>query len=349
MNGKTTDETQFNLFATEALSERSQAPRKSPETSHPSKPAKGAEKPSERLSPVAKRVIASSVQIALDDPDRLTFQHTVLCQTAMPYHDQGNLRRWERRNGRVTLEIEAGRALDPRTGRFEPVPLPFGARSRIVMMHLNSRAVRTGEPTIEVGDSLTAFVRRIIGRPPRGRDITTVRDQLTALSAALVRLGMTDGDRAVQIDAKVVDAFDLWAPKSAEQKILWPSTVRLSQRYFQTLVEHAVPLDERAIAALAHSAMALDIYTWLAQRLHRIPEGREELVPWPALHQQFSAGYARLRDFRAFFLAQLRTVLTQYPEARIEVANKKGLRLRCSPPPVRSQLIAGPSSTFEGE
>ena len=234
----------------------------------------------------------------------------------MPYHNQGRRRRWERTNGLVTLEMEAGRALDPRTGRFGPVPLPFGARARLIMMHLNASAMRTGVPTIEVEDSLTAFVKRILGREPGGRDIRTARDQLTALSAALVRLGMTDGIRAVQVHASVVEAFDLWAPDNPEQKILWPSTVKLGEKYFESLMQHAVPLDERAVAALAHSAVALDIYTWLAQRLHRIPPGQEDFAAWPNLHEQFGGGYTRLRDFRAFFLQQLRAVQTQYPAAR---------------------------------
>lgn len=339
MNRKSDEEAQFSLFAADALSGRAGAPRK-----------RGAakEKPTEALSPIAKRVIDSSVQIALDDPDRLTFQHTVMCQTAMPYRDQGELRRWIRKNGRVTLEIDAGRALDPRTGEFGSVGLPFGARARLVLMHLNSRALRTGEPEIEVEDSLTAFVREILGRQPRGRDITTIRDQVTALAAATVRLGMTDGTRAVQVHASVVDAFDLWAPDNPKQKILWPSTVRLGERYFRSLVDHAVPLDQRAIAALAHSALALDLYAWLAQRLHRIPEGREELAPWAALHEQFGAGYTRVRDFRAFFIAQLRAVQTQYSDAKVE-ADQQGLRLRHSRPPVPPKLISGPGSTFEAQ
>lgn len=40
----------------------------------------------------------------------------------------------------------------------------------------------------------------------------------------------------------------------------------------------AVPLNETAVMRLAHNAMALDIYTWLAQRLHRVPEGPGLLV-----------------------------------------------------------------------
>ena len=72
----------------------------------------------------------------------------------------------------------------------------------------------------------------------------------------------------------------LWFEKDESQRVLWPSTLRLSLDYYESLTRFAVPLDERAIAALAHSAMALDIYCWLAQRLHRIPEGKSQLVPW---------------------------------------------------------------------
>jgi len=48
--------------------------------------------------------------------------------------------------------------------------------------------------------------------------------------------------------------------------------------HFVSLQKHAVPLDERALAALSHSAMALDIYAWLAQRLHRVPRGRPQFI-----------------------------------------------------------------------
>ena len=45
-------------------------------------------------------------------------------------------------------------------------------------------------------------------------------------------------------------------------------------------MEHAVPLNEAAVARLSHSAMGLDIYVWLAQRLHRIAPGSPAFVPW---------------------------------------------------------------------
>jgi hypothetical protein len=75
-------------------------------------------------------------------------------------------------------------------------------------------------PTFEVEDSLTAFVKRI-GLSAHGRDIRTVKDQLSRLSAATIRLAVTQEDRAYQINTQIVTAFDLWFPKNEGQRVLW--------------------------------------------------------------------------------------------------------------------------------
>lgn len=219
------------------------------------------------------------------------------------------------------------------------LPLPFGPKARLVVIHLNSEAIKTASPEIEVEDSITAFVKRLLKRNPNGREVTDFKNQLSSLSAATIRLAITADDRTVQINTHIVTAFDLWFPKNPNQRVLWPSTVRLSQEYFDTLLQHAIPLDERAIAALSHSAMALDIYVWLAQRLHRINPGHPQFVPWTALYEQFGQGFTRIRKFREKFLLALRKVITQYPAARLE-AGRRGLTLRQSHPPVPRRFIA---------
>jgi hypothetical protein len=164
-----------------------------------------------------------------------------------------------------------------------------------------------------------------------------VKDQLSRLSAALIRLGISRGDRAFQVDTKIVTAFDLWFPKDERQRVLWPSTVRLSEEYFQSLAQHAVPLDERAISALSHSAMALDIYAWLAQRLHRIEFGKSQFVPWKSLKDQFGWGYKGMNDFRRVFLKTLGQVHSQYRGARIGI-DDRGMTLHHSPPPIQGRI-----------
>ena len=221
---------------------------------------------------------------------------------------------------------------------------PMAPKPDFLLMHLNSEAVRRQSPIIPVEDTMTAFFRRLMGRKQDGRQANVLKAQLTSLSAATFRLGIVQGeDRAFQVDTKVVSAFDLWFQKDDSQRVIWPSTLRLSLDYFESLSRFAVPLDERAIAALSHSATGLDVYCWLAQRLHRIPVGKPQFVPWTALYDQFGQGYREIRKFRRDFLKQTGQVKAVYPDAHMS-EDRRGMTLENSPPPVSKRLV--PLSTF---
>ena len=193
---------------------------------------------------------------------------------------------------------------------------------------------------IEVENSLSAFVKRIRGFDG-GREIRMFKDQLSRLSVAVVRLATTRSERAFQINAQVVDAFELWPELDERQRVLWPSTIQLSLPYFNSLLEHAVPLNEADLAALAHSALALDLYAWLAQRLHRINSSRPAFIQWPALKQQFGPDYGRMDHFKTEFRKQLRQVHCRYKAAKFEI-DSHGMRLFNSPPPVTKRLVQLP-------
>lgn len=284
------------------------------------------------LSPsLIKRRLIETSNLLVDPADEITYQHSILCQTSLPFRNPGEaVREWTREQGNAALLIEAGQARDTETGTWIKVGLPWGPKARLILMHLNSAAIRTQNPEIDVGDSLTDFVKRI-GLTTDGRTIRTIRDQVGALSASMIRMAFQGAGGPYQIDAKVVTGFDLWFSRDERQKVLWPSTVRLSLDYFESLKNHAVPLDERSIGALSHSAMALDVYAWLAQRLHRLPNPQS--IPWAGLHQQFGSDYERVRKFREVFITALRQVHVVYPAAKLDVTDK-GLSLYPSPPPV---------------
>ena len=290
------------------------------------------------LSRVQRRLIRSAVAIEADDPEAILYQHTVFCQTGLPYRDPGkDHREWERRNGDIRLRVEAGSALHPETGEWVQLGLPFGPKPRLILAYLNRQALIGGSPEIEVDASLTSFVRGLLGYDPNGKEIRLFKDQLSRLAASLVRMGVVRDGRTMQVEAKVVSAFDLWFTKDDRQRVLWPSTVRLSLDYFESLQRHAVPLDERAIAAMAQSAMALDIYAWLAQRLHRVEPGKPQFITWAALKGQFGWHYERMRKFREVFRQTLDMVASQYRGARLSL-DERGMTLYHSPPPVKGRL-----------
>ena len=303
-----------------------------------------------RLSPVKRRMIESSVQIRAGLLEEIIYQHSVFCQTVLPYRDPGpDVRKWEREQGRVRLQITAGEVDDKRNRKFVPVGLPFGPTARLILTHLNTQALRTRERVIDVQDSLTAFARRLQGFNPNGYQIARTKEQLIRLSACLIRVGYDVDPAPVQIDTKIITAFDVWEECFEGERFLFPQHIALSADYFESLLAHAVPLDERAVAALAHSAMALDIYAWLAQRLHRVDPQRGQVISWFALHAQFGQGYKNIRQFRADFKTALTQILTQYPQARVKI-DKGGMLLGHSPPPVPSRhvILLPPAKGTEG-
>jgi Plasmid encoded RepA protein len=298
-------------------------------------------------SVIQQRLLDLAVEISTSPAEDLGFMHSIMAQCSLPTaRPPEGMLTWERRQGRARLLLEAGKVLDPKTGDYTQLALPYGPKARLLLMHLNSEAVRRQSPVIPVEDSMTAFFRRLMGRTQDGRQAKMLKTQLSSLAAATFRMGIVqDEDRAFQVDTKVVGAFDLWFQNEAGQRVLWPSTLRLSLDYYESLTRFAVPLDERAVAALAHSALALDIYCWLAQRLHRIPADKPQFISWTALYDQFGQGYKEMRFFRRDFLKLLTQVRVVYPDATMS-EEKRGLALEQSRPPVSKRVYA--LSTLSG-
>lgn len=294
------------------------------------------------LTPMQSRLIHSAYAMSQDPAtiEDAIFQHSVLCQTFLPYRDPGDdVRIWQQKQGHVSLAIQAGGRFN-REGIMEEVGLPYGTKARLILAHINSEAIKSQSRMIDVEGSMSAFIKAI-GFNVAGKTINEVKEQLTRLSTSKLSLGFTDGTKGLQYDLQIINAFDLWFPKNEKQRVLWPSVVQLSEDYFQSLIHHAIPLDNRALAVLSHNAMALDIYSWLAQRLHRVPAGQVSFIAWESLKLQFGYGYERMFDFKRVFRKNLAMVKGQYKDARIEEVKDKGFNLKLSPPPIPKTMIQG--------
>lgn len=284
-------------------------------------------------------------------PDRLQFSHTVLCQVGIPRKHTPE-RRYERSNGNLSLLVEAGSLWNGLS--WTEQPLPYGAIPRLVMVHISTEAVKTKSRVIDVGESMRQFLTQLglqTSGGPRG-GYAALKKQLQALAACRMTLGMTDGDRVSTIDAKPIKRFDAWllnGDHEGSQRTLWPGEIELSEDFFDTLTRHAVPLDYRALGALKHSALALDIYTWLAHRLPRVTNPIGTKVSWSNLKEQFGQDYGRSKDFKKTFRHALRQVCTVYPDARLRDA-PGGLILQPSRSPIPRTIVSmSPSSDHQGK
>ena len=84
--------------------------------------------------------------------------------------------------------------------------------------------------------------------------------------------------------------------------------------------------------------MALDLYAWLAQRLHRVTPLRPVFITWASLKQQFGPDYGRMDNFKRFFRKALRQVRARYHRAILDL-DDRGITLHHSLPPVTKQQI----------
>lgn len=288
--------------------------------------------------PVADRLVEAHDKIVSQPPDRSDFLHTVMCQVGMPRRATESTV-FERNNGPFSISLEAGKLWNGK--EWVPQPLPYGTTPRLVMVHLSSEAIRTKNRRVELGDSMRQFLQTLgigDGGGPRG-GYTTFRKQMEALAACRLTIGMKSEGRVVTVDAKPIKQFEAWLQLDEQQPTLWPGVLELSTDFYDTLKEHAVPLDYRALSALKHSALALDIYTWLAHRLCRIRLPQGVMLSWENLRDQFGQEYANSKDFKREFRDVLRQVWLVYPDARIEEV-LGGIRLYESPPPIGKTKVS---------
>lgn len=315
------------------MSERAKAPwgveRRSPERLARDRADVLAKKP----SAVQLRLIESAAAPEPLDGTGIAYLHSVLAQCSLPYRDPGETYKWDRNNGRAWIMLRAGDYIHPDTLLPAEAGLPFGPKARLILAHVSTEAKVTGQQEIETSATLTGFVTRALDLDPKGRNMRTVKEQIMRLAACRITLGMVESGRTVHLRSDLVSGFDVWSEREEGERVLWPRTIRLSDQYFRSLQEHAVPLSEAHLKGLSHTALGLDIYTWLAQRLHRVMPGLPTLIPWATLHSQFGEGYAEVRQFRAAFKVALNQVLAVYGKAHVE-QSQRGLLLHHSQPPV---------------
>jgi len=250
---------------------------------------------------------------------------------------------WQVTTDRVTLIVQPG--LRPAaSGTPVSVGVPYGSRARLILLYLQTEAVRTNNREVELGRSLHAWLRRL-EIPIGGKQMASVRDQAERISRCRLSFQIKQGTRTGLVNQHILDT-SMFIEDEEEQGGLFVEKASLSQSFFDELKRHPVPVEEAAVRQIANNSLALDVYCWLAYRLHSL--SAPITITWKALHGQFGQSVARLDHFKDHFRTVLQLAMSVYPEADVEEADSGiGLILRPSRPPVqpkassRPRLIAG--------
>jgi hypothetical protein len=290
-----------------------------------------------QLIPLADRHLVDIAATMLEVPEpTFGITYSGFCLTALPHKQLLDDQRWERHGHNVTLVVEPG-VLPDRLGVTKVHGVPYGSRARLILLYLQTQAMKTSSPEVELGASMRAWLSRM-GITIGGKQYRDVRDQANRISACNLTFiwHNAKGTRFAK-DCIVQGGIQLYE-QDDNQPRLWVDTVRLSESFFRTLKEHPVPIAEPALRHIANQSMAIDIYIWLAYRLRSLPATSPTPISWAALHQQFGAGYQHVRQFKLKFLEPLKAALAVYPDAKVDVTDT-GLTLHHSRPPILEKQL----------
>lgn len=269
------------------------------------------------------------------------FMFTLFCQLGFPRSHVDQLY-FIRECGKARLVIDAG-AVHVESKLIQ-TSLPYGVLPRLILLEVFSYAVRYKTTKIDLGSSAASFIRRLGLRPAGGKrgNYASLKTQLSSLLALNVECDFNVKSKTNSFCGKLFSDFSK-VNKGAKN---WRSVINLSEGFYDLLVtqRNAVPVDIRAVLALKGSALSLDIYFMLVERLHRA-SAKPVTLYWKSLREQFASEYIDnengKRSFKKNFLIALRKVKMVYPSAEVQ-AIEGGIRIKRSPPsiPKKQKVIS---------
>jgi hypothetical protein len=267
-----------------------------------------------------RQLIEIAAETMGDDGQGEVFSHPALCLTFLPHRQRPADEIWERTSGPWTLTVQPLQRGGGRLG------VPHGPKARLILLFLQTEAVLSGSRIIELGRSMRSWLTHM-GVAIGGKNYQEVRRQAQKIEQAHFTVTYA-GERGMATwqDTIIRGSF---LPDAEREEI---HTIELSESFFQAAIKKPVPLADAAIRALGQRCMALDIYLWLAYRLHFLDAPLD--VSWIALHAQFAGEIQSMRHFRQPFRHELEAALAAYPDAKVETT-ERGVRLYPSRSPVR--------------
>ena len=249
---------------------------------------------------------------ARENPPEIGYMARLLALCTLPRTNPGNRKEYRRVNGPYTLYIQAlGKAR-----------LPYGTLPRLLLAWVCTEAVRTRRRELVLGASLSEFMRKLgvyhTSGGARGI-VTRLRHQIDRLFRAALLLEYEAPGGSVSVGSLIADRTAFWwDERQPDNPVLWNSTVRLGEEFFNEIVRHPVPLDLHILSALKRSSLGLDLYLWLTYRTFAL-KGPLRLS-WPMLYRQFGADPAKGTDvntvanFRKDCRRELEKIKTAWPE-----------------------------------
>ena len=237
------------------------------------------------------------------------FMARLMALCSLPRTNPGNRLQYKRVNGPYTLYMIAGGGNK----------LPYGNFPRLILAWLCTEAVRTQSRVLVLGRSLAKFMKALgVYSSGGGRDQIKLRNQMRRLFGCSIQLSYKEETVERFVNSYIAESGEYWwNPQRPEQSSLWDSKIELSEKFFNEIIRHPVPIDMNTLTALKRCSLGLDLYLWLTYRTFTL---RAPLrITWRQLYRQFGLHPSKASDkrtvqnFRCQALRELKKIKLAWP------------------------------------
>lgn len=272
------------------------------------------------LSPQKMKLLSVAEDIRLDpDKTESAFMARQLVQATLPHKNPGNVPAWSRKNGDLILTIRPGW----NEKKQKNIGYPYGTIPRLLLFWITTEAIRTKNPRIELGKSLSQFMETL-GLCPKGTgkrsDSKRLQEQMIRLSRSTISFSQSSTKGYAWLDMQVAPkGMVWWNEKQPDQQTLWQNWIQLGDDFFKAITSSPVPVDMRILKALKRSPLALDLYAWATYTAYQTQQtGQSRSLSWELLHEQFGAEYKDTKEFARKAWHALRKIQAVYIDLSIE-------------------------------
>lgn len=250
-------------------------------------------------------------QTEVEEEQEIWYQYSTFCSHTLPQSSTTETESiTEYTNNKLSISCTKG--------------LPYGGVARLIILYVNSMAVKYKSREIDIGRSIKDFVERLgyTSSYIEGGINEQVLMQLeklfhtTYVNSSLVKTLTKDNEYILEKKDTRLHLFDGTLTWENVHNTLTTNTVAkvvLSDNYFQEILKHPVPLSLDAIKSMKKSPLALDLYAFISYRANT-----KRLVPakLAELKKQFCYAGETWR-FKSRVQAALKYVEKAWPECNV--------------------------------
>lgn len=210
--------------------------------------------------------------------------------------------------------------------------LPSGAPARIILLHIVTTLVQTGEPYVDLKENVAELMRVFGVKPSYGAKGTVNKYEaaLLSLMRTVIEVKTTrEVDGELHVEEIRFPIFRRDSIRLNERGIV-SGIAEVDQDFVRIVTKSSVILDRRTVVELCQrrSPAALDIYIWSTYtNFYLRQNGRPNIsLTWDEAYELFSSKSSPKKAFRRDFPTKVDLVQRAYPNLRL-VSSKSGITL----------------------